>query len=70
MRPLIYRAMHQSDDLVVEFDYCDAQGAGTNASLARFGSRAPAVFSPCASAAKKPVSSTWNAARTWGRHRP
>jgi len=29
MRQLIYRAMHQPDDLVVEFDYTDAKG--TNA---------------------------------------
>ena len=29
MRQLIYRAMHQSDDLVVTFDYCDAKGATT-----------------------------------------
>ena len=27
MRQLIYRAMHQSDELVVEFDYCDSKGA-------------------------------------------
>ena len=26
MRQLIYRAMHQSDDLVVTFEYCDAKG--------------------------------------------
>ena len=26
MRQLILRAMHQSDDLVVTFDYCDAKG--------------------------------------------
>jgi len=26
MRQLISRAMHQPDDLVVEFDYCDAKG--------------------------------------------
>jgi len=30
MRQLIHRAMHQSDDLVVEFDYCDAKGARTH----------------------------------------
>jgi len=30
MRQLISRAMHQSDDLVVEFDYCDAKGARTH----------------------------------------
>ena len=30
MRQLISRAMHQSDDLVVEFDYCDAKGAKTH----------------------------------------
>ena len=30
MRQLIYRAMHQSDDLVVTFDYCDAKGAVTH----------------------------------------
>jgi predicted DNA-binding transcriptional regulator YafY len=29
MRNLIYRAMHQSDDLVVTFDYCNAQGAAS-----------------------------------------
>jgi predicted DNA-binding transcriptional regulator YafY len=30
MRHLIYRAIHQSDDLVVEFDYTDAKGAQTH----------------------------------------
>jgi predicted DNA-binding transcriptional regulator YafY len=30
MRQLIYRAMHQSDDLVIEFDYCDAKGVATH----------------------------------------
>ena len=30
MRQLIYRAMHQPDDLVVEFDYLDAKGAKTH----------------------------------------
>ena len=30
MRQLINRAMHQSDDLVVTFDYCDAKGATTH----------------------------------------
>jgi len=30
MRQLISRAMHQPDDLVVEFDYCDAKGARTH----------------------------------------
>jgi predicted DNA-binding transcriptional regulator YafY len=30
MRPLIVRAMHQSDDLVVEFDYTDAKGVATH----------------------------------------
>ena len=30
MRQLIYRAMHQSDDLVVTFDYCDAHGVTTH----------------------------------------
>jgi predicted DNA-binding transcriptional regulator YafY len=30
MRQFIYRAMHQSDDLVVEFDYTDARGAVTH----------------------------------------
>lgn len=30
MRQLIYRAMHQSDDLVVEFDYTDAGGVATH----------------------------------------
>ena len=30
MRQLIYRAMQQSDDLVIVFDYCDAQGATTH----------------------------------------
>ena len=29
MRPLIYRAMHQSDDLVLVFDYLDAKGQWT-----------------------------------------
>jgi len=29
MRQLIYRAMHQSDDLVVTFEYCDAKGVQT-----------------------------------------
>jgi predicted DNA-binding transcriptional regulator YafY len=29
MRQMIYRAMHQSDDLVVTFDYCDAKGVAT-----------------------------------------
>ncbi|MFO7906364.1 MAG: hypothetical protein ACQESR_27135 [Planctomycetota bacterium] len=29
MRHLIHRAMHQSDDLVIEFDYRDARGAVT-----------------------------------------
>jgi len=29
MHPLVYRAMHQSDDLVIAFDYCDAKGART-----------------------------------------
>ncbi len=30
MRQLIYRAMHQSDDLVVERDYTDAKGVPTH----------------------------------------
>lgn len=30
MRQLIYRAMHQCDDLVVEFDYSDVKGAVTH----------------------------------------
>ena len=30
MRNLIYRAMHQSDDLVVTFDYTDSKGAQTH----------------------------------------
>ena len=30
MRQLIYRAMHQPDDLVIEFDYCDAKGVNTH----------------------------------------
>lgn len=30
MRQLISRAMHQPEDLVVEFDYCDARGASTH----------------------------------------
>ena len=30
MRPLVFRAMHQSDDLVVEFDYTDAKGVATH----------------------------------------
>jgi predicted DNA-binding transcriptional regulator YafY len=30
MRQVIYRAMHQSDDLVVTFDYCDARGILTH----------------------------------------
>jgi len=30
MRQFIYRAMHQSDDLVVEFDYTDAKGIATH----------------------------------------
>jgi predicted DNA-binding transcriptional regulator YafY len=30
MRQLIYRAMHQPDDLVIEFDYCDAKGVATH----------------------------------------
>lgn len=29
MRQTIQRAMHQSDDLVVMFEYCDAKGATT-----------------------------------------
>ncbi len=29
MRQLIHRAMHQPDDLVVTFDYCDANGVTT-----------------------------------------
>jgi predicted DNA-binding transcriptional regulator YafY len=29
MRQLIYRAMHQSDDPVVTFDYCDSKGITT-----------------------------------------
>jgi predicted DNA-binding transcriptional regulator YafY len=29
MRQMIQRAMHQSDDLVVMFEYCDAKGATT-----------------------------------------
>jgi predicted DNA-binding transcriptional regulator YafY len=29
VRQLIYRAMHQSDDLMVTFEYCDAKGATT-----------------------------------------
>ena len=29
MRQLISRAMHQADDLVVTFDYCDAKGVTT-----------------------------------------
>jgi predicted DNA-binding transcriptional regulator YafY len=30
MRQFIYRTMHQSDDLVVEFDYTDAKGSATH----------------------------------------
>lgn len=30
MRHLIYRAMRQSDDLVIEFDYCDSKGITTH----------------------------------------
>jgi predicted DNA-binding transcriptional regulator YafY len=30
MRQLIYRAMHQADDLVVEFDYTDTRGVATH----------------------------------------
>jgi predicted DNA-binding transcriptional regulator YafY len=30
MRQLIYRAMHQADDLVVEFDYRDRTGKTTH----------------------------------------
>lgn len=30
MRQIIFRAMHQSDDLVVAFDYTDAKGAVTH----------------------------------------
>ena len=30
MRQLIYRAMHQPDDLVVEFDYIDGEGVQTH----------------------------------------
>ena len=30
MRQLICRAMHQCDDLVVEFDYTDAKGVATH----------------------------------------
>ncbi len=30
MRQLIFRAMHQSDDLVVTFDYTDTKGAVTH----------------------------------------
>ena len=30
MRQVIYRAMYQSDDLVMVFDYCDAQGVTTH----------------------------------------
>jgi len=30
MRQLIYRAMHQSDDLIVEFDYTDVKGVTTH----------------------------------------
>jgi predicted DNA-binding transcriptional regulator YafY len=29
MHRLIYRAIHQSDDLVVMFNYCDSKGATT-----------------------------------------
>lgn len=29
MRQMIYRAMHQPDELVVTFEYCDAKGAST-----------------------------------------
>ena len=66
MRQLINRAMHQSDDLVVTFEYCDAKGATTRRSSARSGSWARTAFWPCASAAKNPGSSTWIAARTCG----
>ena len=30
VRQFIYRAMHQSDDLVIEFDYTDAKGVATH----------------------------------------
>ena len=30
MRQIIFRAMHQSDDLVVTFEYTDAKGATTH----------------------------------------
>lgn len=30
MRQLIHRAMHQPDELVIEFDYCDAKGVKTH----------------------------------------
>jgi predicted DNA-binding transcriptional regulator YafY len=29
MRQILNRAMHQSDDLVVTFEYCDAKGSST-----------------------------------------
>ena len=30
MRQLIYQAMQDSDELVIEFDYCDSKGAHTH----------------------------------------
>jgi predicted DNA-binding transcriptional regulator YafY len=30
MRQLVQRAMQQSDDLVIEFDYCDSKGVTTH----------------------------------------
>ena len=30
MRALIFRAIQQTDDLVIEFDYCDSKGVTTH----------------------------------------
>ncbi len=69
MRQFIYRAMHQSDDLVVEFDYTDAKGVATHrvVSPIRFLGR-DRFLGLCLSRENR-GSSTWIAARTCGWHR-
>ena len=70
MRQLIFRDMHQSDDLVVTFDYCDAKGAVTHrvVSPIRFLGQ-DRLLALCLSREAPPPSSTWSAARTCGWRR-
>ena len=71
MRQVIYRAMHQSDDLVVTFDYCDARGILTHRVVSPIRFLGQDRFLASVSAAKSHASSTWTAVGTydWRRQR-